>query len=145
MSTDHYLKQPIMDSLSARMPFLYDIVVSPHQDGTQTVIVTNDKQPDRQVNVILHRMYALSDNKQIGFSNTCITVCLERDGKTTEQTEPYSTEEYNAVAVNVIPLSNVYEVIPEVQERWVSYCMNIFNLQCVTNIRTFLGSEVSND
>jgi len=130
---------------------MYEFQASPHRDNTQTVTIINPLRDDRRVNVILHRRYAMvdyfvmSNNKQVALSNTCITVFLERGGKTTEQTMPYSTDEYNAVSVNVIPLSNVYEVIPEVQERWVSYCMNIFDMQCVTNIKTFLGSEVSND
>ena len=85
----------------------------------------------------------MGTTKQVALSNTCVTVFLERGGKTTEQTMPYSTDEYDAVSVNVIPLSNVYEVIPEVQERWVSYCMNIFDMQCVENIKIFLGSEVN--
>lgn len=143
MSTDHYLLQPIMDSLSARMPFMYEFQASPHKDNSQTITIINPLRDHRCVNVILHRRYAMGNNKQIALSNTCITVFLERGGKTTEQTMPYSTDEYDAVSVNVIPLSNVYEVIPEVQERWVSYCMNIFDMQCVKNIKIFLGSEVN--
>jgi len=139
-NTDHFLTNSIKEILSVDS---YNIEVSPFINGNQSICITSDCD-HKKVVVFLERDKCMGTTEIVAFNNECTTVFMERklELNMMNGVEIYALD-WNPVKRIVIPLSNIYDVVPEVRDRWMEYCTNIFNQQCRRNIRSFLDAGVT--